>query len=84
MVGVVVSNMMGCCLDVKLGLSSDLFSPWQSLKQASLCSFGLTKTFTESAPFLAMAEFEASFTLLIWLDENVHESAPFLAFREQR
>ena len=29
-----------------------------------------------------MAEFEASFTLLIWLDENVHESAPFLAMAE--
>ena len=41
------------------------------LKQAWLCSSGLTKTFHFMAPFLAMAELKQALFLLIWLNENV-------------
>ena len=47
------------------------FLAMAELKQAWLCSSGLTKTFHFMAPFLAMAELKQALFLLIWLNENV-------------
>ena len=47
------------------------FLAMAKLKQAWLCSSGLTKTFHFMAPFLAMAELKQALFLLIWLNENV-------------
>jgi len=44
-------------------------------KQASLCSFGLSKTFHFMGPFFRHAKVETSFTLFIWLAKNVSKTA---------
>mgnify|MGYP001143380376 CR=1 FL=1 len=49
----------------------ELFMAMTKLKQAWLCSSGLTKRFHFMAPFLAMAELKQALFLLIWLNENV-------------
>ena len=47
------------------------------LKQAWLCSSGLTKRFHFMAPFLAMAELKQALFLLIWLNEKVQFFSSF-------
>ena len=49
----------------------ELFMAMTKLKQAWLCSSGLTKRFHFMAPFLAMAELKQALFLLIWLNEKV-------------
>ena len=47
------------------------FLAMAELKQVSLCSSGLTKTLDFILRFSRHGRLETSFTLLIWLDENV-------------
>ena len=52
------------------------------LKQVSLSPSGLTKTLDFILRFSRHGRLETSFTLLIWLNENVHLHACFLAMAE--